>query len=132
MNSLFNKISTLFLASVFVVVGMFCCCLSQSAQAETVQVASQPFCHAAPGDQNTTSSKSHDPSDCHCRTAFSNVDQSFNAITIFAQLSQQFTTAVDALRLVSSSQKSFLFSSFEGPPIVNSLPIYLEISNLRL
>ena len=119
----------------FVMAGILCCCFTDRVQAEE---SVMPSCHAmAESQQSNDAAGTSSAEDCDCGHQVSLLAQKIIPINKLA--ASPFHNVKDILALNSLTGahpdcRSEFFEAYQGPPqtAVNSLPIYLQISSLRL
>ena len=124
MNKKFKNIVVLVLAFAFVSASVFCCCISDTAQASEAI----PECHQT--DHKThDSSQDHNSEDCDC----------FNIISItIEKANSHFELTKTLFGLVPPSYLEYILFvpttiAYQAPPIVyDTLPLYIKHSILRI
>ena len=125
------KASVVSLAMVaFLASGILFCCQIQLTHAKARVAQAMPSCHAHKADQATKDSKT---CDC-CKISKNQSEQAVRAFELVQNFGNDFKIGLiaDFLTGITSQVVSYHLA-YQGPPRANeSLPIYLQVSSLRL
>ena len=126
------KATVVFMAAFALVAGsLLCCCLAKTAQASTYIPKVSNHCHQAKAAQH----KADDSKTCDCcKVTRDDSDQIAKPLGIVPSFVKSFSISfvADVLAYLPHVRSSYHLA-YAGPPRANtSVPIYLQLSNLRL
>jgi hypothetical protein len=124
-----NKSFAGFLILAFSFAAMFCCCLTNTPQAQALETL--PPCHQTASSETDNSPVSQE-CDCEKQLRFTAVP---SAVFSAVDLMEDFNFSINAVTKTETLSLASLFSyGVNSPPglFIASLPIYLKNSNLRL
>ena len=118
--------------TVFLLSGLMLCCQVNVAHAEQLKAKTASCCHVS----KTNHFKEHDSKSCRCckisKDSPDKANESFEITQTSNKSFHNIFLSVDRLVNVMHHRAS-LALAYQGPPRANrSLPIYLQLSNLRL